>query len=190
MAHRRRLRTAALLIIVLPALLVLCRLFWLQPMRDAGPCMAPTVNPGDLFVVNRLAYLFGEPARGDIVLVDAGRLPLDEPQQHRHWFKRVIGLPGDRVGIRPPQVIIDGSPLVDPAIFATISSGEHGYHGFVPADASRYPHACIGTLSDEVTLSEQEYFLVGDNTVNSLDSRHFGPAPRSAILGRVIHIFN
>jgi signal peptidase I len=174
----------------LAALLILCRLFWLQPMRDAGPCMMPTVNPGDLFVVNRLAYLFADPARGDIVLVDAGELPLNEAPEHRHWFKRVVGLPGERIAIRPPHLIVDGSPLNDPPIFGTISRMEQGYRGFTPADGDRYPEACLAGADDKVVLGGGEYFLTGDNTLNSLDSRHFGAAPRSAIRGRVIHVFN
>jgi signal peptidase I len=173
----------ALAFVVLTALLV--RLFWLQPYRDIARCMEPAVMAGDLIVVNKLAYLFKDPARGDIVFIDATGICMDDTR-HARWIKRVAGLPGDRVSIHPPYVHIDGEPLVSPDVFITISLKKAGNRGYVLADAVRYPDAVLNTESDEIVLSGNEYFLLGDNAMNSFDSRHFGAVSRSNILGSVI----
>ena len=63
-----------------------------------------------------------------------------------------------------------------------------GYKGYTLVDAGRYPDAILKIESDTIILSENEYFLIGDNATNSLDSRFFGAVPRTAILGKVLWI--
>ena len=173
-------------IVSLMVLAVFCRFFWLQPFRDVGRCMEPTVKVGDLFIVNRLSYSTRKPERGDVVFVDATKLPLKQAHPHKRWIKRVVGVPGDRISIHPPYIHIKGSPLADPEIFVPISELKKDYQGYVLPDPIKYPDAILKKEEDEVTLAGDEYFLIGDNTTNSLDSRHFGAVPRAAILGRVI----
>lgn len=66
---------------------------------------------------------------------------------------------------------------------------EQGCPGFTLADTGRCPDACLASAEDGVVSGEGVYFLTGDNALNSLDSRLFGAAPRSAIRGQVIHVF-
>ena len=65
--------------------------------------MENTILPGDRFIGNRLAYVFGEPERGDIVVF---RYPDDESEI---YVKRVIGLPGDTIDIEDGKIYINGS---------------------------------------------------------------------------------
>ena len=81
-------------------------------------------------------------------------------------IKRVIGLPGDTVELRDGAVLINGVLLVEPYV--------NGAQTF------------CGNYCQPFTLGPDEYFLMGDNRVNSLDSRSFGPIPASQLVGRVV----
>ena len=81
-------------------------------------------------------------------------------------IKRVIGLPGDTVELRAGAVLINGVLLDEPYI--------NGAQTF------------CGNYCQPFTLGPDEYFLMGDNRVNSLDSRSFGPIPARQLVGRVV----
>ena len=81
-------------------------------------------------------------------------------------IKRAIGLPGDTVELRGGAVLINGVRLDEPYV--------NGAQTF------------CGNYCQPFTLGPDEYFLMGDNRVNSLDSRSFGPIPASQLVGRVV----
>ncbi len=106
--------------------------------------MEETIMTGDRIFGNRLAYLFEEPERFDIVIF---KYPDDESQR---FIKRVIGLPGETVEIREGKVYIDGSET--------------------PLDDSFTPETPVGDYGP-YTVPEGCYFMLGDNRNNSKDSR-------------------
>lgn len=141
------------------------------------------VIAGDWMFVERLTYRFAEPKRGDLVAFrTTGIAPLD---QNSHYFKRVVGMPGERIKIDPPFLIVDGRKVTEPAIFRAIASGRNGYHGFQLAQGGTF----LALPTDEVTLGPDEYFMLGDNTLNSFDSRYWGPVRRRNIVGKVTRVY-
>jgi signal peptidase I len=116
--------------------------------------MLPSLKEGEFVVINRLAYIFGSPERGDIIVF---KFPLDP---NRRYIKRVIGLTGDSIHVRDGKVFINGEPLVEPYI----------------AGPSRY--------DGDYTVGEGELFVMGDNRSNSLDSRNWGNLPLDHVIGR------
>jgi signal peptidase I len=127
--HKYLIATAGITIGLL-LLLLICRVFWLWPLRVSAGSMEPTVRKGDVILVNKLAYLFSKPKRGDVVFLDTDRFSPNIPSQGKWWIKRVIAIPGDRIAIRPPYIYINGEPLKDPPIFEKISSSRNGYAGY------------------------------------------------------------
>jgi signal peptidase I len=127
--------------------------------------MLPTIRVGDHFMVEVL-----EPEdalhRGEIVIFS---LPAT---QDRDFVKRVVGLPGETVEIRRRRVFINGSALEEPYVCYTRD-------GILPVRDTFGP----------VALGRDEYFLMGDNRENSLDSRWLGPVPRNRISGRAGYIY-
>jgi signal peptidase I len=127
--------------------------------------MLPTIRVGDHFMVEVL-----EPEdalhRGEIVIFS---LPAT---QDRDFVKRVVGLPGETVEIRRRRVFINGSALEEPYVCYTRD-------GILPVRDTFGP----------VALGRDEYFLMGDNRENSLDSRWLGPVPRNRITGRAGYIY-
>jgi signal peptidase I len=130
--------------------------FLLIPVRGQGLSMAPTLADGQLVLVNRLAYWFGGPQRGDVIAISlAGRRVV--------YIKRVIGLPGDSVRIEHGRVIVNGRPLDEPYV------------------QRRRPWDV-----DDVQLAAGEFLVIGDNRGMSVRDHDFGKARRERVLGRVI----
>ncbi len=128
-------------------------------VRVDGHSMAPTFNSGEFIIVSKLAYKFGEPQRGDVVVF---HLPRDPSQD---YIKRVIGLPGETVDIRDGTVFVDSQPLEEPYL----------------DDKTRY----TGTWF----VPEGTLFVLGDNRNNSSDSHSWGPVPMEYIIGKAVFVY-
>jgi len=144
------------LVIVIPI-----RYFLFQPFFVRGQSMEPNFENGDYLIVDELSYHFRGPERGEVVVF---KYPQDPTQR---YIKRIIGLPGETVEIREGKVIIsneNGSQVLN----------ESDYLSGIPTP---------GEI--QVTLGENEYFVLGDNRPASSDSRRWGSVPRDDIIGRV-----
>lgn len=145
---------------ILVALVVITpiRLFVAQPFLVAGPSMAPTFTKHEYLVIDKMTYRTHTPERGDVIIF---RYPLDPDI---FFLKRVIGLPGERVEVNTGKVTI-----------------MHGSEVQVLDE----PYAVANTNSAKaVTLGEDEYFVLGDNRSESVDSRIWGPLHTRYIIGR------
>ncbi len=150
-----------------------------------------TLNPKwkgpDRIVVNRWFYYFFKPQRGEIV-------EFNDPFSNKFFVKRVVGLPSETIDIQTPYVLVNDKRLTEPEIFSTISSTKDGHSGYFRlTDIEYYQKNAEETgvaIKDElpITLGPDEYYLLGDNSINSHDSRLFGPVKRSSITGRVVRI--
>jgi len=141
-----------------------------------------TITMGDHIFVERFTYRFSQPHRGDIVVFETDGIR--GIQQNTHYVKRVAGLPGERVRIDPPYLIINDHIVTTPSIFKTIAASQDGYSGFQTT-----MHGAFSTPSDVFVLGPDEYFVLGDNTTNSKDSRYWGAVPRKNIIGKVTRIY-
>lgn len=174
---------------------------YLWPYKLTGASEAPSILVGDTFLVNRAAYDLrvmytghvllhvGAPRRGDIVQAE---LPTHKPIL---GIKRVVGLPGETIEIRENRAIINGQPLalqpLDDRAFEWVPMRHRMGTTVVMEDG----HWCAYTPGKSeyrnagpVRLGAREYFLMGDNRDNSLDSRAFGPVTRERIFGKVIAV--
>jgi signal peptidase I len=128
----------------------------------------------DVYVDNTWVYYWNNPKRGDIVI-------FCDKFESNLWTKRVVGLPGETIDIDPPYILINGKRLIEPDIFKKISESLDGFNGY-----------CFSKSNDSialpVTLENDEYFLLGDNSETSVDSRVFGPVKRHDIKSKVIRI--
>ncbi len=130
----------------------------------------------DRMVANKFIYRYREQQRGELVifLAEDGNIQV----------KRVVGLPGETVDIQSPFTLINGEKLTNPPIFETISQKKNGFSGYVRPEAL----GAVG-IPLPITLKSNEYFLMGDNTSWSRDSRFTGPVYRDAIQGKAIRIY-
>lgn len=142
------------------------------------------ITAGDHLFVEKLSYRFGKPKRGDIVVFRTKGIESLPPDTF--YIKRVAGLPGERIRIEPPFLIVNDEKVTAPEIFNTISSASNGYAGF---QLTGPMSGLLEKTTDEVTLGPDEYFVLGDNTQNSRDSRYWGAVPRKNIIGRATRIY-
>ncbi len=142
--------------------------------------MEPSLQIGDHLLVNKLAR---DPQRGELVVF---RYAEDLSQT---FVKRVIGLPGDRIRLENKQVIRNGQRLTEDYVQHSSTYVDQYRDNFpgVPnvrlmpgGDEMLAKHAHQG----EVTVPEDELFVLGDNRDVSLDSRYFGFVPRTNVVGR------
>ena len=133
--------------------------FGFQVARVEGKSMEPTLQDQDRLIVNKAAYrFFGEPQRGDIVMLFYPRDP------DKSFVKRVVAEEGDTVRIQDGQVYVN--EVLQPDLFVPPEFRSHEDHG------------------PEV-VRESYYFVMGDHRNNSSDSRHWGQVPQKYIIGRV-----
>lgn len=143
---------------VLTALLISS--FIISHTRVPTESMKYTIYPGDHLIVNRIPYYYRNPERGEIVVFT---------YQEDHLIKRVIGLPGDVIDIINNKVYVNGeaieeSPYLEEGVKTYLYSGS----------AIDFPYE----------VPTDYYFMMGDNRVNSKDSRVFGPIPRTDIIAK------
>lgn len=117
-----------------------------QRVSQTGESMRPTLENGDVVLVNRLAYQIFRPNRGDLVVF------LPDGNESAHFsIKRVVGLPGEEIQIKEGTIYINGEP-----IDLEFQMGEI-------VDA--------GLASEPIVIPKQEYFVLGDDPSKSDDSR-------------------
>ncbi len=149
-------------ILIVVILSFLCVTFIGQRTKVIGTSMVPALNDGDQLIVDKISYRFKKPKRFDVVVFPY-RYEAD-----KNFIKRVIGLPGETVQIIDGKVYINGSLLDDP-------------YGDIAG-----PMIDAGIAASPVVLSEDEYFVLGDNRNNSKDSRDdtVGPIRKDELTGR------
>lgn len=160
---------------------------FVHPFKVPTGAMHPTIVPKDHLFVERLTYRFGKPKRGDIVVFRTRGIESLPP--NTFYIKRVAGLPGERIRIEPPFLIVSDQKVTDPEIFHTISSTSDGYAGFQLAAHVAPTGGPLTKPTDEVTLGPNEYYVLGDNTRNSSDSRYWGAVSEKNIIGRATRIY-
>jgi signal peptidase I len=169
--HVYILVVAVLAIVVAPEQVLIgspTRAYVMQTFSTATTSMEPTVLLGDHVVVNKGAYAFSEPKRGDIILYRA----MERPQTI--FMKRIVGMPGETIEMRNREVFVNGKKIDEPYVQSLRPSKDGTFNGdsmaptVIPADA---------------------YFLLGDNRDNSLDSRFMGPVQRRQFLGKAKTIY-
>lgn len=157
------------------------------------------VTSGDHLFVNRCIYNFRRPVRGETIVFKSTGVP--GLTQHTHYIKRLVALGGEKVSIGDDRhVRIDGKALdaSDPGFeFVYTLKGppkDSVYSGHVNNKIGRqYGKFNLATLfPDEdatYTIRENHYFTLGDNTMNSHDSRNWGDFPREKVIGKSFFVF-
>lgn len=120
--------------------------FFGQSRTNIGQAMDSTLSGGDVVLLNELSYRFSSPSRNDVIAFH-----LNGSEDTYSYIRRVIGLPGETVQIKDGMIYINGSVYLEEQNFSQMEDA--------------------GIAKDEITLGEDEYFVLGDNRNRSEDSR-------------------
>ena len=149
------------------AVALVIRTFIIAPYKIPSGSMHPTLLEGDRILVSKFTYRFREPQRGEIIVF---RFP-EDPK--RPFIKRLAALGGDKVEIRDGQLLVNGKPPDSPIVRAL-----HYYN-----------QGQFGQARDVTDIPTGEYFVLGDNSASSHDSRFWGFVPKRLLIGKALCIF-
>ncbi|PNS08252.1 signal peptidase I [Solilutibacter silvestris] len=195
------------------AIVLVLRTFIAEPFRIPSGSMIPSLQIGDFILVNKFAYglrlpisntrivPIGDPKRGDVVVFKYPGMTPDDPQKGEDFVKRVIGLPGDRVGYHMGQLTINGVPVKYQTIRAVPDGDGEGMarpSELRTEDLPGHPHQilvsddslALGAQGDQdLVVPQGQYFVMGDNRDNSLDGRFWGTLPEANLRGRAFAVW-
>lgn len=143
--------------IIVIIFVILLRQFIITPIQVVGSSMKPNLENGELMLLNKITYKFNDIKRFDIVVIDYAKEPL---------IKRVIGLPGEKVEYRDNKLYVNGKYIEE-------NFKRNGKTEDYNISKSGY-----------TTIPSDMYFVVGDNRINSADSRVIGLIKKDIILGK------
>jgi signal peptidase I len=158
----QHLTTAAIVLALSMACYFVISRFFVESVQVVGSSMVPTLQENGHYVLNRWAFHDRAPARGEVVVII-------DPGDHGYSVKRVIGLPGETVHFKDGKVYVNDDVLPEPYLL---------------------PNTHTFTYSKEkeqmIALGPDQFFVLGDNRLVSIDSRAYGPVTRDGILGKVV----
>ncbi|MBN2685882.1 MAG: signal peptidase I [Pontiellaceae bacterium] len=140
------------------------------------------VIAGDHILVNKMKYNFAQPQRGDIAVFDTRNIDHPQVPQGEFYIKRMVGMPGEKIQIKDDRYLVaDAVVIEEPPVFKMINENPL-YEG----------HTFAGELINNnayIQLGDDEYLMMGDNTLNSLDGRYFGGVPRGDFQGSAFFVY-
>ena len=174
-----------------------------QTFHKGDTILKLRVNAGDHLFVDRLTYNFVPPSRGQIVVFETKGIPQDMRDPYKmpddqFYIKRLIGLSGENIQIGDDRhLVIDGQRLdattphfenvygFDPK---TPPRDSH-FSGHVNAKTSGQGYPFFRDASSSYQIPEGNVMVMGDNTMNSLDSRFWGDFPQTSVIGRAFAVY-
>ena len=152
-------RSASIFALIIVTLIV-------QTFKIPTGSMIPTLNIGNHLMVNKFICYFKKPKRGDIIVFVYPVNP------KKDFIKRLVGLPGETIQIKGGSVFINGEELQAPQQIAERYYYNEGMYG-----------------EGLIKIPDNAYFVMGDNTRNSNDSRFWGFVPKKNLLGKAFFVY-
>lgn len=127
-----------------------------------GNSMEPELYSGQQILIDRMSYVVIEPKQGNVIAF----LPNGNEKSH-YYVKRIVAVPGDTIRISDGRILVNGAPIETDVSYDKVEEA--------------------GIASVEIKLSDEEYFVLGDNINSSEDSRsgNIGKVKKEYILGKV-----
>jgi signal peptidase I len=167
------------------------------------------IASGDHLFVDRVTYNFRRPQRGEIIVFDTHGLPR-EVTQDTFYIKRLVGLSDETLAIKQDytvtgvpgfgvvpvgHLVVNGKPITasDPGFQNVYSfyGATRGTETLAYKDNRYFGHGMIGYLvpGSEFHVAPNHYFVMGDNTMNSSDSRYWGDFPEEKVIGKSFFVY-
>ena len=162
---KREIKEWAQSIVIALILTLIIRTYVIQAFKIPSGSMRPTLMEGDKLFVNKFIYRFRPMERGDIIVF---RYP-GEPK--KDFIKRLVAFENETVELKDGKIWVNGKVLDDPATF-----GKFYY----------YNHDPFGGPNEKIKVPQDSFYVLGDNSANSTDSRFWGFVPEKNIIGKAV----
>ncbi|WP_075617286.1 signal peptidase I [Paenisporosarcina indica] len=149
--------------------IVLIRSFFITNYTVSGLSMMPTLHNKDKVLVSKISYTVGEINRLDVLVFHV---------DNEDYVKRVIGLPGDTITYDNDMLFINNKRVKEPFLTS--------YEAFMNPENRFTEDFTLETLSGQTRVPQGTYFVLGDNRIQSLDSRYFLFVQKEDIVGKVV----
>lgn len=155
-------------VIIAAILALIIRTFVVQAFKIPTGSMRPTLMEGDRILVNKFIYKFKIPQQGDVIVF------VSPEDKKKDFIKRLIGLPGETIEISDGLILINGSPV--------------GGHSKL-AGRFYYNRGDFGKEGMVIKVPNNSFFVLGDNSISSRDSRYWGFLPKKYLLGKAFMVY-
>lgn len=140
---------------------------------------------GDHIFVDKVRWNFMPPRRGQVSVFKTNNIdPIGRIKTH--YIKRLVGLPGETIALDAPNVLINGERITGNAGLDLNQKRQVGYAGYAPTGNSADR---LGVAGQQITLGPDEFWVMGDNTRNSFDSRYWGGVPARNMMGPAFMVY-
>ncbi|MGJ8695351.1 MAG: signal peptidase I [Verrucomicrobiaceae bacterium] len=162
--------------------------------RAGDPIFQGSLTSGDLVLVDKVSYHFRQPTRGESFVFNTRGIDthgtgdrMSSQQGGTHYIKRLVGVPGDTLQVDAPHLYVNGS-LAEEETIQRVASQENGYPGYTNTQKgdsrSGFSDSEFSvTLQDNPDRNYREFFALGDNSPESLDSRYWGSVKQYNLVG-------
>ena len=178
--RRNTLLDYVIIAVVAIGLALVIQAFLVKPYRIPSPSMTDTLQVGDRVLVNRVVYHLRDLEHRDIVVF---RYPLNTDVA---FIKRVVGLPGDKLQAKDGKLWVNGVAQDESYVHKTNGvTDATNPAGVIAGTTMTHPWA----LDNEYTVPDGHFFVMGDNRLDSDDSRVWGPVPMDDLIGEAFFIY-
>ncbi|MBB5031850.1 signal peptidase I [Prosthecobacter vanneervenii] len=142
-----------------------------------------TLDTGDHVLVNKFAYNFRSPKRGEVFVfttknIRSAYMNIPPEQGSQHYIKRLVGVPGDKLEVKSPVLWINGKPAEEFGM-KRVGGMQGDYKGY-----GNFGYLSSGSTRELANREDKrEYWAMGDNSYNSSDSRYWGAVPERNLVG-------
>ncbi len=159
-----------------------------RTVRAGDPIVRFDLLTGDQLFVDRLSYHFVRPKVGDGFVFRTRHIAYIGADQY--YVKRLVGLPGDTLEVRPPVLYRNGRPIAGAAAFNLNANRVGLYRGYFNGVAGGESNlGLLAAPGETVTVAPHSFFAMGDNSGNSKDGRYWGFVPEKDVVGRPLFIY-
>jgi len=155
-------------IIIAVVLALIIRTFVVQAFKIPTGSMRTTLIEGDRILVNKFIYKFTQPKRGDVIVF------ISPEDKKKDFIKRLVGLPNENIQILNGAILVNNNPVEE----GSLLKKQHYYN-----------RGDFGVEGQSVMVPNDAYYVLGDNSISSRDSRYWGFMPKKYLLGKAFLIY-
>jgi signal peptidase I len=156
-----------------------------KKFNEGDKVLSFDILTGDALFVDRLSYHFARPDVGEAIVFKTENIP--NLKDNKYYIKRLVGTPGDQLQVKAPKLYRNGELITGTDAFEKNANQTDNYSGYSYKNGSSMRY--LRSPNDTVTIPEDSFFAMGDNSPHSSDSRYWGFVPKKEMVGRAILIY-